>query len=120
MRHDTETADHLGGTQGTPKGKDQQRGSMALALISPVDGQLTQERDRYGVRLIPLQSFRQEGAFNLRRTQRYIANDLSGCRIFEDADPGYTTNVVVIRMAPEPAIEGFVSAVKVLAIISLG
>src|SRR5476651_1797202 len=84
--------------------KEQQRSRMPLALVSPVDRELTQERDGYGVRPVPLLRLGEKLTLELRRAQRHIAGDATGLAIANDGRTRYSGNMVVPGVTAEPFV----------------
>ena len=117
---DAKAADFVRCTDGGLEGEHQQRSGMPLAVVIFVDRQLAEQRDRHGIGLVTLMRLRQERAFDLRRTQGDVANDLAGRGIADDIGAGDAGRVVRPGSLTEPIVEGVATAIEATAVVVLG
>src|SRR5262249_25116934 len=65
------------GSKCRPNGEPEKRGGVPLSLMILVDRKLTEQRHCYGIGFVALLRSGQERAFDLRRAQAYVADDLA-------------------------------------------
>src|SRR5258708_40215315 len=106
MRHNAKAAHVLGRLEGGPQRKLDEASGVAPPLPGPIDCDLSEQRDRDGIRLVALTRLGKERPFDLPGAERNVADDPARFDMLDHAHSRRAADVVAPAMAAEPCVPG--------------